>query len=218
MRENCLAYAKGRYSQTGLGGLIGTFTAFKLLAGFFPKKSLKRHLIQVKKVASFDFNLEETVKVGGLSIAGAATLFLAGNYGVSGDFNTDGEEWYFATVMLIGIAALTKTAAWQFFVLHGEMKCNENTSEVSPCSQDGRLLTGLSSVWIGLGVAVTSICSGGTIARATKVANIGHMFGFASLSMPPIGILYIVCLFAKPRQCDRRTISFLCAHYLVRDR
>ena len=57
----------------------------------------------------------------GISIASGSGLFLLGNYGVSGDFKSNAEEWGFIGIMIAGGGSLLITALWQvkhFYLKH----------------------------------------------------------------------------------------------------
>ena len=197
---------------------MALYTLIKLVADVAPKKYVDRHTLKLKRIATLDLSLEESVQVLGLSFAGGCGLFLLGNYGVEGDFYIDQEEWYFGAVIFVGIASLLVTAVWKMLIIRAEIKSdNKATStgaevgEKEETEEEDTTLTEISLVWVGLGILVTTMQSSIAMAQAYTLDK--KYERVARLLLPIVVIFYVMSIFAQPRRRGRRMTMFLRCHF-----
>ena len=211
---------RGLYAQAGLGCLVAIFVIIKLVAGVAPRKYLDKHTITIEKITTLDLNLEQCAQVLGLSIAGGCGLFLLGNYGVEGDFSSKDQKWYFAAVMVTGVCSLVITAIFEGLLIRSEIKSDQENAENYQANEVNAIIvegaekfaiSQLSSLWIGVGVAATTIQTGVNISYVFTYGDLNDILETVLLSLLPIVIvLYILSVFAQPR---RNNLWFLRLHF-----
>ena len=117
-------------------------------------------------------NVEEKTQILGLTIAGAAGLYLLGNYGVEGDFVNPSEHVPYAFAGILGGGSLLLTAVGEGILIRREIVRDQEASRARGDVEDGAVVASavvseeddshvkeLSSVWIGLAVMATTIVS-----------------------------------------------------------
>ena len=158
-----------------------------------------------------------------MSISAGCGLFLLGNYGVAGDFDDDLEESLFFAVMMVGMVALSGTAAWKMLIIRAEINRDQKAADasvkeykgsgtgVTRTLADDNPVTELSLIWVGLGVTVTTI---ETVLVITQVSTCDPIYETLACGLLSIVVLlYIVSFFAQPRRKDPRAMWQLRAHF-----
>ena len=112
---------------------------------------------RTKLIDSHHTYTTQRVEVFALSVSAGCGLFLLGNYGVSGDFDSDLEEALFLAVMIVGMMALGGTAIWKLLVIRAEIIADADSIEAEGTStgatgtvvlvEDDTLVTELSPLW-----------------------------------------------------------------------
>ena len=158
-------------------------------------------------------------------ISGAAGLFLLGNYGVKGSFRNNREEWFFGSVMITGGTSLFVTIVGKLLTIHSDFKRDQSgvgadgrQGSVPPVAttqeeRNNALVTELSSVWVGLGVTVTTTQA--ILAIAQAITRDVWYGGLSGALLPYSGILYSLSIFGQPRKRSNRWTWFLRLHFFT---
>lgn len=212
------------FSQVGLGAIITAYTMIKIISKIAPKHIVDRHIVNFRKAAAMDLNLEEAVQCFGLLNSAWCAMFLLGNYGTMGDFHDTREEAIQISILSFGLGLLLITAIWKCFVIKSEIRAEAANSNSGEDCGDAHIdtdehilpessppLTEMSSFWFLCGVTV-STCQTVFNVAATLTDDLNDD-ALSILTMPFSLMFFIGAFFCQPRKVSPSYMWKLKAHF-----
>ncbi|GMI13078.1 hypothetical protein TrLO_g1890 [Triparma laevis f. longispina] len=180
-------------SQTGLGGIIGGFVAFRILSGLVPAAILRRRSVSPKKLLSMHLTSRDFLKMAALFIVALSALFLLSNYGSKGNFKDTTESYATNGVMILGMGTLIVLGLWETHFIRLEMiEASRNLHRESAHDDEA------SDLWYILSSTLMQTAAA-LVSRFDKcVDDVLQMMNVFTL--PIVLIFYVIAFMSQPRK------------------
>jgi hypothetical protein len=148
-----------------------------------------------------------------MSIAALSAMYLLGTYGAEGNIYNDEEKNIVLMAWSVGIGSLLIPAFWKLVVIRNQMKREAEFGPDIESEESADLpLTEASSLWVVVGVLVTSLNSAVCVAGAVTLDD--FYTSLTRMTLPLVILFYVVALFCQPRRNSPKDMWRLRLHFI----